>query len=76
MKEKAAQLKKEKDAKNQKKKGKKKSNADDIDLTKLDKKTIKKMKPNDLKNVLKKLGLSTQGNKKELIKRVESSLQG
>ena len=59
-----------------KKKGKKKSNADDIDLTKLDKKTIKKMKPNDLKNVLKKLGLSTQGNKKELIKRVESSLQG
>ena len=34
------------------------------------------MKPNDLKNVLKKLGLSTQGNKKELIKRVESSLQG
>ena len=76
LKEKAAQLKKEKDAKNQKKKGKKKSNADDIDLTKLDKKTIKKMKPNDLKNVLKKLGLSTQGNKKELIKRVESSLQG
>jgi hypothetical protein len=69
---KAAQLKK-KDAKDRKGRNKKKS-SDDVDIDSLDKKSIKKMKPNDLKNVLKKMGLSIQGNKKELIKRLEATL--
>ena len=69
---KAAQLKK-KDAKDNKGRNKKKLSGD-VDIDSLDKKSIKKMKPNDLKNVLKKMGLSIQGNKKELIKRLEAAL--
>ena len=40
------------------------------EIKKLSKIEIKKMKPPQLKDALKERGLSTQGNKKELIKRL------
>lgn len=53
---------------------KKKIHPDMPDLSKpLDNKTVKTMKPTVLKLVLKARGLSTQGSKKELIKRVLES---
>ena len=44
--------------------------SDDSEVEELDMREIKKMKPPTLKEHLKKRGLSTQGNKKDLIKRL------
>ena len=73
IKEKTKQIKREKEAKNKKNK-KSKLSPGSIDISTLDRKAIKGMKPAALKSALKQLGMSIQGNKKELIKRLESEI--
>lgn len=73
IKEKTEQIKREKEAKNKKKK-KSKISSEAVDIKTLDRKAIKGMKSATLKSVLKRLGMSTQGNKKELIKRLETEI--
>ena len=48
----------------------KKNSKDDGSIPKLDMRAIKKMKPAQMKEALKERGLSTQGNKNELMKRL------
>jgi len=47
---------------------------DDDDDPKLDARTVKAMKPAQLKDALKKKGLSTQGQKKDLVDRLLNAI--
>ena len=78
MKKKKKEIKKKKDSKDVVGKLKKKntrsasSGAKDVDIRRLTKSEINKMKPKILKQLLKEHMLSTQGNKKELVERMHA----